>query len=664
MHTQLKNQYKLYLVSLIMLIVMFFATATSAIEEKKRILIINSFSWGGVWADSQLEGFKAVLKENGVDAALSIEQMDVIGKRGRFDPDYFSNHLKWRFADRKFDLIIANDDPAFRFVARKYQELFAGTPVVFSDVNNIQTITIPSDMPYTGVTEQSDFLSTINIARKLRPNAQTIAVFGNSADNGAGPRKALTFLKNLRGDFPFEFHLDKTVEEIEDISSKLTSDDIVIGIAYATDKNGVFRDYNEVRGAIGSVSPAASFVFWKTDNDDRFAIGGKVSSANDQGRAAASIATRVLAGEDIRSIPIMAAPTKYVFNYPIMNRMGISETDLPEGSEFLQKPFSIFETFKTEIYSAIVVFFILVIVIFVLLTNIKRRQIAERALAASRDQLEDEVKIRTSELVSSNMSLNDTLNALKDTQNQLIESEKMASLGGMVSGIAHEINTPIGVSLTAASHMEDTTGTMVSRYEKDGLSREHFEKFLADAKQTTKMIISNLERAASLISNFKQVAVDQSSEAQRAIDLKDYIRTTAQSLEPELKAGGHKIEITCRDGLEIMTYPGLIAQILTNLVINSVRHGFGEEHENGLIQIDATESDTDIIISYKDNGAGMPEDVLKKAFDPFYTTARGKGGSGLGLSIVYNLVTHKLQGKLSCKSTLGAGSEFTISFPK
>ncbi|MEO9903509.1 ATP-binding protein [Nisaea sp.] len=655
--------YSIILFSFFVMATICTASQSHAIEEKKRILIINSFNWGGVWADSEVQGFRSTLKEKNINASLFIEQMDVIGKRGVVDYDYFANHLKWRFGAQKFDIVVANDDPAMRFVVSKYHDLFDGAPVIFVDVNSIREILIPQYIPYTGITEQNDFLSTLEIARELRPNASTVAVFGNSAHNGAGPRHALTFLMEMESDLPFAFHLDKTVEEIQDISSQLTSEDIVIGIAYAKDRFGITRDYNEVRGAISKVSPAASFVFWKTADDDKFAIGGKVSSANDQGRASAEIAARVLAGENIRSIPIMAAPTKYIFNYPIMVRMGIDVDDLPLDAEFIQKPFSAYETFKSEIWSAIISFIVLFLVIFLLLININRRKSAEAALEDAKDKLENTVSVRTAELVSTNDTLQETVSRLQKTQDQLIESEKMAALGGLVSGVAHEINTPLGISITAASHFEEMTDNLLLDYKKGNISRSRLENYFTLVSQTTRMLLSNLGRAANLISSFKQISVDQSIEKSRPIDLVEYVQTVADSLQPELKPGGHAINITGQDNLVVTTYPGIIAQILTNLVVNSVRHGFGVERREGKIQIEIASFEDAITLTYGDNGKGMTKDVLDHAFDPFFTTTRGQGGSGLGLSIVYNLVTHKLAGQIKCESALNEQTRFILTFP-
>ena len=145
--------------------------------------------------------------------------------------------------------------------------------------------------------------------------------------------------------------------------------------------------------------------------------------------------------------------------------------------------------------------------------------------------------------------------------------------------------------------------------------------------------------------------------------MKTYLETTIESLLPELKAGRHVVEIECDEGLLVETYPGIIAQVLTNLVVNSARHGFGPERTGGRIRIRANDEDGMITLFYGDDGKGMAKDVLKSAFEPFFTTARGQGGSGLGLSIVYNLVTHKLKGRMTCESKPGEGTTFVLTFP-
>jgi|GEM_PF-3100561 len=633
-------------------------------KDVLNILIVNSYYAGFLWADEQLQGLKDGLEESGLPVALTIEYMDVVRQKPPFDSAFFADYLRWRVGDQSFDLIITTDNAALEFVAQKYEELFWQTPVVFSDADGIEQIPFPHGMKFTGVTELKDFGATIGSARELFPKSQRIVVFGNTRDVGGGPSWALRYFQQSESDLPVEIHLDKSYEEFLAIASRLEPTDILFNLAVAYDSHGVLHEYGDVRKSAAAVSPAPSFAFWGTGVIEGGAIGGLINTPYDQGRAAAEIAADVLRGTDPSAIPIQPARLVNLFDYPSLERFGLDTDDLPENSTVLHKPYSIYEDYEGLIWTTAGVVVGLLFLVFVLLVNIRKRQAAETALAASRDHLEEEVTARTAELRSTNQSLSETLGRLERTQEQLIESEKMASLGGLVSGVAHEINTPLGVSLTAASHFQESARELQAAYERDELSEDRFERFLADAGQTAQIVLANLDRAADLIRSFKQVAVDQSTESARPIELKSYLETSVASLKPELKAGRHRVEIDCPDDIVIETYPGLIAQILSNLVLNSARHGFGTDISGGEIRIDCAEDGDSVTVSYSDNGKGMAPDVLKNAFEPFFTTARKEGGSGLGLSIVYNLVTHKLQGKLTCESTPGQGVRFVISLPR
>ena len=271
------------------------------------------------------------------------------------------------------------------------------------------------------------------------------------------------------------------------------------------------------------------------------------------------------------------------------------------------------------------------------------------------DSLENKVKARTSELQES-------LDRLRQTQDQLVESEKMAALGGLVAGVAHEINTPVGIGVTAASHLEDKTKKFAAIYESGKLSRSDFENYIKVAIETSKMILSNMNRAASLIQSFKQVAVDQSSEEIREFKVKEYVNEILTSLTPKLKKTQHKLIVDCADNIVMNSFPGAMSQIMTNLLINSLKHGF-DGIDEGVINITITKENDNLLLVYKDSGVGISEEHLKKIFDPFFTTKRGQGGSGLGMHIVYNLVTQTLGGKIQCTSKIGEGATFKLEMP-
>jgi len=249
---------------------------------------------------------------------------------------------------------------------------------------------------------------------------------------------------------------------------------------------------------------------------------------------------------------------------------------------------------------------------------------------------------------------------LKNAQSQLVEAEKMAALGGLVAGVAHEINTPIGVGVTAASLLSDRIDAFNIEYRSGQLKRASLDELLSDAKESSDMILRNLKRASELVRNFKQVAVDQSGEGQRQFELKAYLEELSQSLLPQLKKGHHKIIIKADEKIHLDSYPGLMAQAMTNLIMNSMIHGFKGKIE-GIIHIELALTDGMVCIDYQDDGVGLDGEQREKVFEPFYTTVRGSGGSGLGMSITYNLVVNKLKGTIACIDSHN-GAHFKISF--
>jgi signal transduction histidine kinase len=276
--------------------------------------------------------------------------------------------------------------------------------------------------------------------------------------------------------------------------------------------------------------------------------------------------------------------------------------------------------------------------------------------------LEERVSERTEQLAQANEELVLMLDTLKRTQTQLIQSEKMSALGNLVAGVAHEINTPIGISVTAISHLNEKTAAITESFHNNQITRSELEKYLELGREMNDIILINLDRAANLIRSFKQVAVDQSSEVKRVFNVRAYIEEVLLSLQPKLKKTKHQIRVDCPDDLEIESYPGALSQIITNLIMNSLVHAFGEE-DSGLITFAVSRDQSMINFCYSDNGKGINSENLEKIFNPFFTTMRGKGGTGLGLHIVYNIATQTLQGTINCQSKPNQGTTFIISFP-
>ena len=238
----------------------------------------------------------------------------------------------------------------------------------------------------------------------------------------------------------------------------------------------------------------------------------------------------------------------------------------------------------------------------------------------------------------------------------------MAALGGLVAGVAHEINTPLGLGVTAASLLADKITDFVEIYKTGNMKRSDLQNFLNNIMQNSTMILSNLNRAGDLIASFKQVAVDRTSEAQRSFKIKEYLEEILLSLRGSLKKTNHQIKINGDEDLEVNSYPGAFSQIVTNLIINSLVHAY-QDLDAGKLTFNFHQKGEMVIFEYTDDGAGIPPENLSKIFEPFFTTKRNQGGSGLGLHIVYNLVTQKLQGSIKCESQRGRGTKFLIKFP-
>lgn len=264
-------------------------------------------------------------------------------------------------------------------------------------------------------------------------------------------------------------------------------------------------------------------------------------------------------------------------------------------------------------------------------------------------------------LTETNKELKNSITELNKAQVRLLEAEKMAILGSLSAEVTHEVNTPIGVSITSTSYLSDLLNSLKSDVQENKLSKKALEGFVEKAEQSLDLQLNNLNRASDLISSYKQVAVDQTSDKIRRIDLVKYTHEIVNSLTPKIKKTNHVININCPESVEVYCHAGAISQIFTNLIINSLKHGL-ENVVNGEINIEISKRDETIHIHFSDNGVGMSEKQLSHLFEPFYTTKSGDGGTGLGTHIVYGLVVDTLNGKIEASSPQGQGLHFDISF--
>lgn len=295
--------------------------------------------------------------------------------------------------------------------------------------------------------------------------------------------------------------------------------------------------------------------------------------------------------------------------------------------------------------------------------DVTERKTAAAELQRLNEALESRVAERTQDLAVSNSELSATVEQLQRAQTELVRSERLASLGSLVAGVAHELNTPLGSVLLVATTLGDGIDELRQQLACGDLKRSSLAQFLAQQAEAQTLIVRNARRAAELIGRFKQVAVDQTSEHRRRFDLGEVVSEVIETLQPRLRATPHRIELEIAAGLAMDSYPGPLGQVLTNLVMNAVIHGFGAKP--GSVRIEAhglADDELELIVS--DDGAGIPAEHLPRIFDPFFTTKLGEGGSGLGLHIVFSLVERSLGGRVEVESHPGQGTRFRLRLPR
>lgn len=328
----------------------------------------------------------------------------------------------------------------------------------------------------------------------------------------------------------------------------------------------------------------------------------------------------------------------------------LTKIDKDEHNDILQSWIKRSDS-QRNFYFKILVGFILVsflVIFFFYFINLR----LSRLISIRTKELEKEIDER--KLIEKN---------LRETQSVLIESEKMASLGNLVAGIAHEVNTPLGIGITAITHLKDKLHDLLHYFKSDQMKRSDLEEFLQVSEKSVSIIFDNLSRASQLIKSFKEISVDQSGGDVREINLYDYLQQLLISLEPNFKSRLIQVDfLSIAKTIQLKLEPGALAQLLTNLIMNSLVHAF-ERQQKGLIKITAKTKGKNLLLRYQDNGKGIAAENLHKIFEPFFTTKRLRGGSGLGLHIVYNLVTRKFHGKIQVESELQKGVEFLIELP-
>jgi len=651
-------------------LLLLFTTLFSNEEKVKHILLLNSYNQSMVWVTNITKSVYDILEPTKNNYIIHTENMDTKRVYNQVYLNQLKEIYKNKYKNIKFDLILSSDNNAFDFLRKNRNELFGNIPVSFSGVNFFKDSDLTGYKNYTGITEEFDVVGTLDIALKLKPNTKEVYIINDFLKTGIAWKNTMKErLKNFNKNVKITYSKNLTIEQLKSKLDSLSSDTIVLLGAYFKDKEGAFFTYQKMGEILSTHSKVPVFCLLEF-NLKNGVIGGSVISGYYQGEAMSKIAKKILAGTDVSKLPVQKqGATKLIFNYNELLKHKIDINNLPFSSVITNQPKSYFKTHKFLILTSLAIITLLVVIIVILLINIKQKKRAQKVLKASKEEiknlnksLENKIHKRTNQLQNSNIELTQTISNLKQTQNKLIESEKMASLGGLVAGVAHEINTPVGIGLTGITHLLEITKNIRKEYHNERVTEEDFSNFLKQSEELSTMINTNLCRTAQLVQSFKQVAVDQTSEEKRNFNLYSYLQKIIYSLNSVTKKTNLSIKVNCDKELTINSYPGAYSQIVTNFIINTIWHGY-KEKEKGIITIDILKQDTSLIFIYKDNGVGISKKNLPKIFDPFFTTSRENGGTGLGLNVIYNIVTSNLKGTIECKSVYTKGVEFYIVVP-
>jgi len=634
--------------------------------EKPKVLLLHSYHQGYLWTDEITRGVREVL---GNAVEIDVEFMDF---KRHFSEEYlisFKEMLAFKYRDIHYDVIISTDNIAFDFLKKYRDELFGPVPVVFCGVSFLNIKSLEGFPDITGISENNDFEKNIKLIRELYPKRKKLVCILDETTTGKVIRKNLDkTLQNHQKDFQnIEVWSDLTMSDLIRDLSLLGDDYVVYYIIFQRDNRNIYYEYDYVTEMVTKASKEPVFGSWNFQLGHGI-IGGYLIRGIDQGRDAGERAASILKGVPAQSIPISLNTThRYAFDFNKLIDFSLSLKSLPPGSIVINRPENFFYEYSTELTIIIVAFAILLLMIILLLNSIQRRKTSEKALEQLNFSLNDRVMKRTRELEFINASLKETMEKLQKTQKELIRSERMAALGSLVTGVAHEINTPLGVSITTSSYMFDILKNLDEQFKHDQLTEEGFNNFISNFSSGSELIIKNLKKTANLIDSFKNLSFHESGGECREFELKEYMKEIIRTHAMQFNQKRIKIILTGEE-LTINSFPGSFYNIINNLLINSLIHGFVELSEDDCITITLGQMEGQTgVIEYSDNGQGISPGIREHLFEPFTTTGRTEGKTGLGLFIVYKTVTEKLGGAIDYISPLPDSSRkgvcFRIYFP-
>ena len=620
-------------------------------QERQNVLLISSYNSRFPSFFHQINGIKSVLDTCNVN--LDVEFMDSKRFASVKNTKMFKERLRYKLAVKgQYNLVLVTDDNAFKFVSSNHSKLFSNLPVLFCSVNNIPFAKkMFTKKGFTGVVEDVSVKETLEQMFAMFPYLKEFyVIWDDTRSCRANYKKFLKVYKQYFSHVPCKNIALKTMSYklYEEKLKVISKDTPVLYLSAFKDKNGKTNDFDECVAKLNENLKAPVFSLWRHGMGKGF-LGGKVISHYEQGKNMGLMAAQILEGKKAVDIPLIeTSPNVSMYDFNQMVRFNISKDSLPNDAVVLNEPNSFYQRNKLLIHLAIVIFTMLVAFIIILSANIFKRRLAELELKKHQNNLESLIQEKTKHLEQANTdlqkmnnNLNTAISELKNTQSKLVETEKMASLGVLTAGVAHEINNPLNFIKGAAM----------------ALTSMGIDKDNAGVKKMLSMIHTGVERATSIVKGLNQFS-REGGDLQEDCNVNTILENSLAMLNYKFK---HKVFLEKNFDKALPFVKGNVGklhQVFVNILANAVD---AIEDEGGVSITTKVEKQI-VVVKIKDSGCGIPEDQLKEIIQPFYTTKKPGEGTGLGMSIVYSIIKEH-NGELFVDSQLGKGTTITINLP-
>ena len=605
---------------LLTFIILLSFVAYSDTNSPKSILVINSYNEGYNWTNQLTKG---ILENQPADADLRIEYMDGKNYYAAEDLEAFHQYMVYKYKNITFDSILITDDLALNYIL-EYRDFYNNAPVFFAGINSADNYDFDKHDNLYGIIEKVSIEETIETVRSLKPSLRTIHVVVDSSPTGEATKTEI--LKVLDSHYTVIFYDDKTIEEIEfNLKSIDDKDTIVLLAFYVVDPRGISFDTHIMSERITNASSVPVFGLYNFSFGYGI-VGGKLISGYEQGKRMMEILNEYYLGYYTENHIESSESNIHKYDYNRLRYFDLNVNKLPNNFVIVNQPESFFSEHKVVILYSLII--IMVLIIYILLLNYQ-------------------VKFQTNKNVLFNKKLN--------------ESDKLASLGEMMYRISHELNTPLGNSITTASYISKINNDLIEEFNEGKLSKSHLLERLSNIEYSSELLITSLDQANDLMNAFRIFSEHNDNDVMTSFDLTYYLKNLIKTYYPLLNNHGHHIILTADETMIIAGQTKDYYKIFNHLIRNSIEHGF-TSLENKEIHIDLKHVKKEIIISYNDNGIGVPEKELNNILKPLYGS-RNKNSLGLGLSQV-NEVVMKLHGNIKCHSQPNEGLTIKITIPE